>query len=142
MLLKFKHLVIMGLVSSLAHTSLALPSYGRYELTAGPSELCESFTLTENSKHLRIGERYVFPLRNSISLVQSDIDPECSFSQKIEKRQNEKSIFIIRTNEEICHEKPQSKTTSSLRVEKDQITLWQVLDADVSFSCQWKKQLD
>lgn len=139
MLLRIKTSITLLILIS-ASSVLGIPVAGNYDLVKGPKELCESFELTPGLKFIRISERYVFPMRNSTSVVQSDIDPQCSFVEKVQKRENESSLFLARTNEELCQNKVQTTTSSSVRFEKDQITLWQVLDADVSFSCQWKKR--
>lgn len=137
-------MTLLGLGLSAHAQNLKAASFGTYELTSGPQDLCPDFTLTEqdlSQKKISLGPKYSFETTSSDHVSESDLDNHCEFKEQ-NKREDRGStqVILTRINEEFCKNKSVSKEKSRATLSRNEIHLQQEVAPGASYQCVWKKK--
>lgn len=146
MLLKMKTLFLVAsiLIGFTAQAQNRLVEAGSYELKSGPKNLCNSFPISKrdlDGKSITISGSYTYQYQNSVSVLESDIDPDCEFREENQRSGNASTeLTLTRTNEEVCSGKLHSRTVSTLTLRPGEIKVVHATEGDAPYTCEWKKK--
>lgn len=143
-----KNIFMMALLVVSAGVAQAQPipllEAGRYELAEGDKELCPGeLTFSEKAvrrQFLAVGGLYRYEVKNSQSILESDLDPKCEFREQTRSELNTAGESkLVRVNEEVCSGKTTSRITSTAVVTKLKVQLTHEIEGVTPYTCVWKK---